>query len=116
MSRSAACNLQPLSCSKKDDPSPLGRAEATLHCAAALIHSVRRGASVDVIGNFYSAQVLARETGFVTLRPGRSRSRTVALLFLGSRLDYRHFLDVKSVKDRSAVAAGPILCSMGPGS
>ena len=44
MSRSAACNLQPLSCSKKDDPSPLGRAEAPLHCAAALIHSVRRGA------------------------------------------------------------------------
>ena len=119
MSRSAACNLQPLSCSKKDDPSPLGRAEATLHCATALMHSVRRGArgaAVDMIGNFFGAQVLARETGFVTLRPGRSRSRTVALLFLGSRLDYRHFLDVKSVKDRSAVAAGPILCSMGPGS
>ena len=95
----------------------LHSAEQRRHCTAlplSFTRCVAARAAVDMIGNFYSAQVLARETGFVTLRRGRSRSRTVALLFLGSRLDYRHFLDVKSVKNQSAVAAGPILCSMGP--
>ena len=57
----------------------LHSAEQRRHCTAlplSFTRCVAARAAVDMIGNFYSAQVLARETGSVTLRPGRSRSRS----------------------------------------
>ena len=57
----------------------LHSAEQRRHCTAlplSFTRCVAALAAVDMIGNFYSAQVLARETGSATLLPGRSRSRS----------------------------------------